>query len=69
MVPISDIMLEKLTILWKSHRHPELLFPAYEPWASEWNTAHRHSGSADHRPNVAAGLEKGRSGKWIHKTD
>ena len=32
MVPISDIMLEKLTILWKSHRHPELLFPAYEPW-------------------------------------
>ena len=25
MVPISDIMLEKLTILWKSHRHPELL--------------------------------------------
>lgn len=32
MVPISDIMLEKLTILWKSHRAPELLFPAYEPW-------------------------------------
>ena len=32
MVPIADIMLEKLTILWKSHRHPELLFPAYEPW-------------------------------------
>lgn len=32
MVPIADIMLEKLTILWKSHHHPELLFPAYEPW-------------------------------------
>ncbi|MFA7197612.1 MAG: tyrosine-type recombinase/integrase [Anaerovoracaceae bacterium] len=32
MVPIADIMLEKLTILWKSHRHPELLFPAYHPW-------------------------------------
>jgi len=32
MVPIAEVMLEKLTILWKSHRHPELLFPAYHPW-------------------------------------
>jgi integrase/recombinase XerD len=31
MVPIPGLMLEKLTALWKSHRHPELLFPAYKP--------------------------------------
>jgi len=31
MVPIPERMLEKLTVLWKSHRHPELLFPAYKP--------------------------------------
>ncbi len=29
-VPISKIMIDKLTILWKSHRHENLLFPAYE---------------------------------------
>lgn len=29
LVPIPDIMLTKLTNLWKTHRHDLLLFPAY----------------------------------------
>jgi len=30
-VPLPDLMLEKLTTLWRSHRHGVLLFPAYKP--------------------------------------
>jgi site-specific recombinase XerD len=30
-VPLPDLMLEKLTTLWRSHRHDMLLFPAYKP--------------------------------------
>ena len=30
-VPLPALMLEKLTALWRSHRHGVLLFPAYKP--------------------------------------
>lgn len=30
-VMLPDLMLEKLTTLWRSHRHEVLLFPAYKP--------------------------------------
>lgn len=53
-----------LTSCLKTHHSLEITsasgtaVPRLRTLASEWNTAHRHSGSADHRPNVAAGLEK-----------